>query len=98
MSADGTWNITMDTPMGSQPATLTLDTSGGGVTGNLASSQGTIGINEGTVEGDVVNFKAEMSDPMPMTLEFSAKVDGDNISGSVGLGSFGSASFSGTRA
>ena len=35
---------------------------------------------------------------MPMTLEFSATVDGDNISGSVKLGAFGTASFSGTRA
>ena len=35
---------------------------------------------------------------MAMTLEFSATVDGDEISGNVKLGAFGNASLSGTRA
>jgi hypothetical protein len=38
-----------------------------------------------------------MSKPMPMELQFSAVVDGDDISGKVKLGMFGNASFSGTR-
>jgi hypothetical protein len=33
-----------------------------------------------------------------MTLEFSATVSGDEISGDVKLGAFGNATFSGTRA
>ena len=33
-----------------------------------------------------------------MTLEFSGTIDGDKLSGSVALGAFGSASFSGKRA
>ena len=33
-----------------------------------------------------------------MTLEFSATVDGDAITGTVKLGAFGEAEFSGTRA
>jgi hypothetical protein len=32
-----------------------------------------------------------------MTLEFTGAVNGDEVSGSVKLGSFGAASFSGTR-
>jgi len=35
---------------------------------------------------------------MPMTLEFKGTVDGDNMSGSVKLGMFGQASFTGVRA
>jgi hypothetical protein len=34
---------------------------------------------------------------MPLTLEFNGTVDGDEVSGSVTLGNFGSSSFSGTR-
>jgi hypothetical protein len=34
---------------------------------------------------------------MPITLEFVAKVEGDKISGNVKLGSFGDATFEGTR-
>lgn len=88
----------MDTPMGSQAATLTLAADGDGVKGSMASAQGTIDITTGKIDGDNVTFNAEMTQPMPMTLEFSAKVEGDSISGTVGLGSYGSASFAGTRA
>jgi hypothetical protein len=35
---------------------------------------------------------------MPMKLEFSAKVEGDKMSGNVKLGMFGNASLSGVRA
>jgi hypothetical protein len=35
---------------------------------------------------------------MPIKLEFSAEVNGDEISGTVKLGAFGNASFSGSRA
>jgi hypothetical protein len=34
---------------------------------------------------------------MPMTLEFTATVDGDDISGNVKLGAFGDAAFTGSR-
>ena len=34
---------------------------------------------------------------MPITLEFAATVDGDTISGTVKLGTFGDATFEGTR-
>ena len=40
MSADGTWNTTMNTPMGAQQGTLTITTSGGTLTGKLKGAQG----------------------------------------------------------
>lgn len=98
MSADGTWKTTMNTPMGAQNGTLTLATDGGTLTGKLSGPQGEIDISDGTVDGNQLAWKADITSPMPMTLEFSATVDGDNISGDVKLGAFGNATFSGTRA
>ncbi len=99
MSADGTWNTTMNTPMGAQNGTLTLATDGGTLTGKLSSPQGEIDIDEGgTVDGNNLTFTASVTSPMAMTLEFSAEVDGDEIKGSVKLGAFGNADFTGTRA
>jgi len=98
MSADGTWKTTMNTPMGAQNGTLTLATDGGTLTGKLSGPQGEIDISDGTVDGNQLAWKADITSPMPMTLEFSATVDGDDISGDVKLGAFGNATFSGTRA
>ena len=97
-SADGVWNTTMNTPMGAQKGTLTLATDGDSLSGKLDGAQGTVEIKDGKVDGDALSWKADITNPMPLTLEFSAKVEGDGISGSVKLGGFGNASFTGTRA
>ena len=98
MSADGTWNTTMQTPMGPQQGTLLLKTDGNMLTGKLSGSQGEIEIKDGTVDGNSLAWKADITTPMAMTLEFSATVNGDEISGNVKLGAFGNASLTGTRA
>lgn len=97
-SADGTWKTTMNTPMGNQEGTLTLKTDGNRLTGKLAGPQGEIDVADGQVDGDRLTWKANLTSPMPMTLEFDATVEGDEISGNVKLGAFGNATFSGTRA
>ena len=98
MSADGSWNVTMNTPMGAQKATLVLATNGGTLTGQMQGAQGNLDLNDGKVDGDTLTWSANMTQPMPIKLEFTGKVDGDKISGSVKLGAFGNASFEGTRA
>ncbi len=98
MSADGTWNTTMNTPMGVQKGTMELTTDGATLSGKLSGPQGDIELEEGTVDGDSLTWKASITSPMAMTLEFSATVDGDEMSGDVKLGAFGNATFSGTRA
>ena len=98
MSADGTWNTTMNTPMGAQNGTMELKTDGASLSGTLTSPQGTIELEDGTMDGDALTWKAAITTPMAMTLEFSATVDGDNMGGDVKLGAFGNATFTGTRA
>jgi len=97
MSADGKWEVTMQTPMGAQKATFELATDGSTLTGQLVSMMGTVEVMDGTVNGDSLSWKAQMTSPMPMTLEFTATVDGDSISGETVLGAFGKAPFSGSR-
>lgn len=97
MSVDGTWNISMETPLGTRNASLSLASSGSTLTGTMSGGGGSIAIRDGSANGDAVAFKVDISNPMPMTLEFSATVAGDAISGSVKLGMFGDAPVSGTR-
>jgi len=97
MSVDGTWNVKMETPMGTRAATLTLKSAGGTLTGTMGGDGGATDIFDGTVNGNAVAWKTNIVQPMALTLEFSANVDGDSISGSVKLGMFGNAPLSGTR-
>ena len=97
-TVDGTWDVTTNTPMGAQKGTLTLKTDGDSLSGTMSGAQGTAEIKDPAVNGNDVSWKLEITSPMPMTLEFSGSVDGDSISGNVKLGSFGNATFEGTRA
>ena len=83
--------------MGAQQATMTLKTDGSSLSGKMEGAQGTQEFDDGTADGDNLTWKIEMTSPMPMTLEVTAAVDGDTISGNVKLGAFGDATFSGTR-
>ena len=98
MSADGTWKLTMQTPIGERKSTLALKEAGGGLTGKLTGEEGnSTDIFEGTIAGNDITFKAAIKSPMPLTLEFKGAVDGDKISGTVGASGVGSWPFSGTR-
>ena len=99
MSAAGTWNTTVKSPMGDQSGTFTVVDNGDGTfSGNLAGGMGSMDIEDGKIDGDTLTWKMNMVVPMPMTLTCEATVDGDSLTGSVNAGAFGAMPFSGTRA
>ena len=98
MAVDGTWNLTMETPMGERRSKLTLKSSGGTLTGTQEAEGNTADIFEGSVNGDNASWKVSITNPMPLTLSFNGSVSGDTISGQADTGMFGSFPFQGTRA
>ena len=98
MAVDGTWNLTMSTPMGERNATLSLKSSGGTLTGTQGADGNSTEIFDGTVNGGDVAWKVSITNPMPLTLDFTGKVAGDSISGEMGIGPMGSFPFTGIRA
>ena len=99
MSVSGTYEIVTKTPMGDQKGTFIVNASGDSFTGSVASAMmGTMEVTDGKVAGNTLTWKMDMKVPMPMTLEGTATVDGDAITGDVKAGSFGSMALSGTRA
>lgn len=97
MAADGTWNIAIETPMGTRQSTLVLKAEGDALKGTQSEGSDSTEISEGTVNGDRIAWKVSISNPMPMDLEFSAQVDGDKISGQAATAMFGSFPFTGER-
>lgn len=99
MSIDGNWEVSMNTPMGEQQATVELKANGNVLTGKIVKSAlGSEESFEGTVDGNSLVFSVSISKPMPMNLTFKATIDGDNMSGDVALGAFGNAPLTGHRA
>jgi hypothetical protein len=97
MSVDGTWNLTINSPMGAQPSSLTVKADGGALTGTQSAQGNSQPIVNGKVDGDTVTWSNSVTTPFPMTLEFTGKLDGDSLNGSVKAGSFGSFPFTGKR-
>jgi len=96
MSADGNWKITINTPMGAQEVTASIVTAGDTFTGKTSGRMGDAEIS-GKVAGDTLTWSSAITNPMPMTLEFEATVNGDAMTGNVKLGAFGNAALSGVR-
>ena len=97
MSVAGSYDCVVKSPMGDQKSTLTVNIDGDSWSGTNSGAQGSLDIYEGKVDGNTLTWKMDMKVPMPMTLEGTATVDGDAITGSVKAGMFGSMPMSGTR-
>jgi hypothetical protein len=97
MAIDGKWEITINSPMGAQKANLDLKSDGAGLSGTQTAQGNTQPLANGKVDGNKLSWSANITSPMPMTLEFNGAVEGDKLSGSVKAGAFGSFPFSGSR-
>jgi hypothetical protein len=98
MAVDGKWEITINSPMGAQKAKLEFTSDGNSLTGTQHAQGASQAVANGKVDGDKVSWSANITSPMPMTLEFTGNVEGDAIKGSVKAGTFGSFPFTGARA
>jgi alkanesulfonate monooxygenase SsuD/methylene tetrahydromethanopterin reductase-like flavin-dependent oxidoreductase (luciferase family) len=97
MSIDGEWRITIETPMGPQVATLQLTRNGEELTGSQSGNGETVTIYDGASTVDEAEWKVDVTQPFPLTIAFSAKVDGDSISGQAQAGAFPPSPFTGAR-
>ena len=93
---DGSYDCVVKSPLGDQKTTLTVKSEGTGFTGTNAGAMGSMDV-AGSVEGNKLVWKQQMTVPMPMTLECEATVEGDTLTGTVAAGAFGSFPMSGTR-
>jgi hypothetical protein len=98
MSADGTWQITLHTPMGVQASTVELVTDGSKLSGTQSGNGETGPIYDGSVDGDTATWKVDITRPMKLSVTFTATVDGDSISGTAKAGMFPKSTFAGSRA
>ena len=92
-----TWKCILKTPAGPQEMTITLVREGDTLTGRIDSPMGGEVISDGRTAGDKLTWTMKVSKPMSIKLSFDVKVEGNQMTGKVKLGLFGSAALSGTR-
>jgi hypothetical protein len=89
----GTWDAIVNSPMGEQKSTMTLNQDGDTVTGTNAGATGSAEVQDGKIDGNTLTWKMDITVPMPMTLEGTATVDGNAMNGSIKAGAFGEMPF-----
>jgi hypothetical protein len=95
---DGAYDVVTKTPMGDQQSVLTvISDEKGGFHGTNAGMMGSMDVKNGKVDGKALSWTMEMIVPMPMTLEATATVEGDAITGTVQAGAFGAMAMTGKR-
>lgn len=98
MSYDGTYNITVHTPMGDQQGTLTIKMEGDAFSGTLETAMGTSDLSDCSISGNELQWRAETETPMgSIDVSFKAAINDDTITGEA-LTPFGSAPLEGKKA
>jgi len=97
MSFDGKWKTVTKSPMGNMEGELVLTADGLALTGQATAQGNTQTIENGRVDGNTATWTMNLTQPMPIKLEFDVSIDGDTMDGNVKLGAFGTAKMTGTR-
>ena len=97
MSLDGSYDCLTKTPMGDQKSVFTVKTDGESFTGSNVGAMGSLDVVDGKVDGNTLTWKMNMVVPMPMTLDCTATIDGDALTGTINAGAFGQMPMTGTK-
>jgi hypothetical protein len=98
MTVAGTYDCVTNTPLGRQKGVLTIvPGAGDSFTGNITGDLGSMDIADGRIAGQTLTWSMKMTSPMPMDLDCTATVDGDQLTGKIKAGMFGSMDLTGTR-
>jgi hypothetical protein len=84
MGLDGSYEISVKTPMGNQDRKLVFKTDGSALTGTSESAGETVDLLEGKADGTEFQFKVKQKTPVGrLKVTFVGSLEGDVVSGHV---------------
>ncbi|KAJ9149778.1 Epoxide hydrolase 4 [Pleurostoma richardsiae] len=96
---DGVWDLTVKAPGGKiQKIKLTLKSSGTSLSGSLDGDEGINKFDNGKVEGSSITFRAQLTRPFKVKVNYKATIDGNKITGQAKAAMLPPLRFSGARA
>ncbi|WP_020668151.1 hypothetical protein [Amycolatopsis nigrescens] len=82
MTVDGTWNLTIATPIGRHDVVLELSTKDGVLQGSAENGPERVVLNNPVLKGNRLTWSQVVTKPAKLTLKFDVTVDGDSMTGS----------------
>ncbi|GEB48529.1 MULTISPECIES: hypothetical protein [Streptomyces] len=97
MSVDGTWDLSMATPIGRIEAVVELGHHNGVLTGTAHGAGEETPLTDLSLDGDLLTWKQAITKPLRLNLAFAVTVDGDTLAGTSKAGRLPASKVSGRR-
>ncbi|GAA5207298.1 hypothetical protein [Streptomyces thinghirensis] len=97
MLVEGTWNLSISTPIGKIRAAVELREQDGVLTGVAHGAGEEVPLGDLTFDGDRLTWKQAITKPMRLNLAFDVTVDGDTLQGTSKAGRLRSSKVTGER-
>jgi hypothetical protein len=78
---EGTWDVTIKTPIGSLAVVYVIDESDGAPTGSATLHGETVPLRELATDGSRATWKQAVTKPLRLNLDFDVVVEGDVMTG-----------------
>ncbi|KAB1988231.1 hypothetical protein [Streptomyces triticiradicis] len=97
MSVEGTWNLSVSTPIGRIEAVIELREQDGLLAGVAHGAGEEVPLSEVALDGDRLTWKQAVTKPVRLNLAFDVTVDGDTLRGTSRAGRLPSSKVVGER-
>jgi D-glucosaminate-6-phosphate ammonia-lyase len=93
----GTWELNVESPMGSRASDAVFTQTGATLGGKMVSSRGEVPLT-GSIEGEAIKFGINVNvQGQDLQIDYTGTVTGDTMSGTVVFGSFGDGKWTGKK-
>ena len=97
LDVTGTWELNVESPMGSRASDAIFTQTGETLGGKMVSPRGEVPL-KGSIAGDAIKFGINVNvQGQDLQIDYTGTVTGDTMSGTVVFGSFGDGKFTGKR-
>lgn len=97
MSVEGTWDLSIATPVGRIKAVADFRHDNGVLTGNAHGVGENVPLHDIVVAGDRLTWRQAVTKPLRLNLAFAVTIDGDTLTGTAKAGRLPASNVTGRR-
>jgi hypothetical protein len=97
MTFEGTWNVSIATPIGKQSVVFEISTQGGKLCGTARQGAEAVPFIDPVANGNRLTWTQHVTKPLRLTLKFDVTVEGATMTGTAKAGLFPASKVSGER-